>query len=89
MSRKNNMAKYFQGPKKGWISLEARIISLGKASNKRQMDLSKIVYTADVHTSGEIRRIKYSGNIMPDLGENADQMTPQMKEMMQSWGKEE
>jgi len=68
-----------KGPKKGWVTLTARIKSKSNPTGQGQMDLSKLRFTADVHTSGEIRNIQYSGNVMPDMGGNTDQMTPQMK----------
>jgi hypothetical protein len=71
-----------KGPKKGWVSLKARIKPQKGSSGAGQMDLSKLRFTADVHSSGEIRNIQYSGNVMPDLGDQSDQMTPQMKAMI-------
>lgn len=71
-----------KGSKKGWVNLKARIKPQKGASAAGQMDLSKLRFTAEVHSSGEIRNIQYSGNVMPDLGDNSDQMTPQMKEMI-------
>ena len=62
--------------------MKARIKPQKGASGAGQMDLSKLRFTADVHSSGEIRNIQYSGNVMPDLGDNSAQMTPQMKEMI-------
>lgn len=69
-----------KGPKKGWVTMTARIVSRG---TEVQMDLSKLRFIADIHSSGEIRNIHYTGNVMPDMGENTDQMSPQMKKMMQ------
>jgi len=40
------------------------------------MDLSKLTFTADMHSSGEIRRIQHQGNAMPPP--SAD-LPPQMK----------
>lgn len=71
-----------KGPKQGWVTMTARIKSKGSVS-QRQMDLSKLRFTADIHLSGEIRNIHYTGNVMPDRGEEANQMSPQMKKMMQ------
>lgn len=71
-----------KGPKKGWVIMNARIKPQKGSPAAGQMDLSKLRFTADVHSSGEIRNIQYSGNVMPDLGDNSDQMTPQMKEML-------
>jgi hypothetical protein len=69
-----------KGPKTGWVTMTAQIISGGAGG---QMDLSKLRFIADIHTSGEIRNIHYTGNIMPNRGENTDQMSPEMKKMME------
>ena len=89
MGKKNiNQSKHVyeysvsNGSKKGWVKLKARIKPQKGSSAAGQMDLSKLRFTADVHSSGEIRNIQYSGNVMPDLGDNSAQMTPQMKEMI-------
>ena len=89
MGKKNiNQSKHVyeysvsKGSKKGWVKLKARIKPQKGSSAAGQMDLSKLRFTADVHSSGEIRNIQYSGNVMPDLGDNIAQMTPQMKEMI-------
>lgn len=71
-----------KGPKKGWVTMTARIRSKGP-EGQGQMDLSKLRFIADVHASGEIRNIQYTGNAMPDLGEAAAQMPPEMKKMME------
>ena len=71
-----------KGPKQGWVTMTARIKPKG-SGDQGQMDLSKLRFTADIHLSGEIRNIQYTGNVMPDLGEEANQMSPQMKKMMQ------
>ena len=90
MGKKNtNQSKHIyeysvsKGPKKGWVIMNARIKPQKGSPAAAQMDLSKLRFTADVHSSGEIRNIQYSGNVMPDLGDNSDQMTPQMKAMLE------
>lgn len=69
-----------KGPKAGWVTMTAQIISGGAGVH---MDLSKLRFMADVHSSGEIRNIRYTGNVIPDMGESANQMTPEMKKMME------
>lgn len=71
-----------KGPKDGWVSLTAQIQSDG-SSEQGAMDLSKIVFTADIHSSGEIRNIQYTGSVAPDLGESAAQMTPEIIKMIE------
>jgi hypothetical protein len=80
MGKKNiNQSKHVyeysvsKGPKKGWVIMNARIKPQKGSPAAGQMDLSKLRF---------IRNIQYSGNVMPDLGDNSDQMTPQMKEML-------
>jgi hypothetical protein len=70
------------GPKKGWVSLTARITSQKNMSGDvgGQMDLSKIKFTAEMHTSGEIRNIQYSGNAMPPM--DTQGLPPEMAAMM-------
>lgn len=68
-----------KGPKTGWVTMTARIQDSGDQGG---IDLSKLVFTAEVHTSGEIRNIQYSGDVMPDMGEDAGQIPAQMMEMM-------
>jgi len=84
-NRSKNVYEYSvsKGPETGWVTLKARIQSRGRPSGQGQMDLSKLLFSADLHSSGEIRNIRYSGDIMPDMGEQADQMTPEMKAMLQ------
>lgn len=69
-----------KGPKRGWVSLTAKIKSQKSHSGQtgRQMDLSKITFFADMHPSGDIRNIRHEGNPMPppDPG-----MPPEMKAM--------
>ncbi len=69
-----------KGPKKNWVTLNARIVSMGKKAGK--IDLSRVVYSADVHQSGEIRNVNYTGDAMPDLGEQAAQMPPETLAMI-------
>ena len=69
-----------KGPKRGWVSLTAKIKSQKTSSGQSggQMDLSKITFFADMHTSGEIRNIRHEGNPMPPPDPS---MPPEMKAM--------
>jgi len=69
-----------KGPKRGWVSLKAKIKSQKTSSGQSggQMDLSKITFFADMHTSGEIRNIRHEGNPMPPPDPS---MPPEMKAM--------
>ena len=72
--------KVSKGPKRGWVSLRAKIKSQKTSSGQSggQMDLSKITFFADMHTSGEIRNIRHEGNPMPPPDPS---MPPEMKAM--------
>jgi len=82
INRSKNVIEYrvSKGPKKGWVSLTARIKSHGGASAQGggSMDLSKLTFTADMHYSGETRNIRHQGNAMPPPGPD---LPPQMKAM--------
>jgi len=56
-----------RGPKSGWVSLTAKIKSQKSHSGQTglQMDLSKITFFADMHSSGDIRNIRHEGNPLP------------------------
>ena len=75
--------KVCPGPKKGWVSLKARIKSQSGPSGQSggQMDLSRLRFTADMHRSGEIRNIQYSGNPFPGMQANTKGMPAGMAAM--------
>lgn len=62
------------GPKKGWVRLTGKILSAAGG-----MDLKKMTFTGDMHTSGEIRNKKVTGSAAPQM----EGMTPEMKAMME------
>jgi hypothetical protein len=70
-----------EGPKSGWVSLAARIVSQQVPGTEPGggMDLSGITFHADMHESGELRNIRHEGSALPP---GAADMPPQMKEMM-------
>jgi len=68
--------KISTGPKKGWVRLTAKILSAGGG-----MDLKKMTFTGDMHTSGEIRNKQVTGSAAPQM-EGMEGMTPEMKAMM-------
>jgi len=68
--------KISAGPKKGWVRLTARILSAAGG-----IDLKKMTFTGDMHTSGEIRNKQVSGSAAPQM-EGMEGMTPEMKAMM-------
>jgi hypothetical protein len=85
VNRSKNVIEYkvSTGPKKGWVTVSARIRSKGGAAKGgNQMDLSGMSFKADVHKSGEIRNIQSSGTPMPDLGKSAKQMPKAALEAM-------
>jgi hypothetical protein len=85
VNRSKNVIEYkvSMGPKKGWVTISARILpKAGGAKGGGQMDLSGMSFKADVHKSGETRNIESSGSPMPDLGESAKQMPKEALETM-------
>ena len=68
--------KISAGPKKGWVRLTARILSAAGG-----IDLKKMTFTGDMHTSGEIRNKQVTGSAAPQM-EGMEGMTPEMKAMM-------
>jgi len=78
LSRTKSIIEYrvSRGPRSGWVSLTARIKSQSNQSGG-QIDPSRILFKADMHRSGEIRNIQYSGSALPPMGEGADRLTPE------------
>jgi hypothetical protein len=74
-----------KGPKKGWVSLVARIKSHTNEAGEdsaEQTGLTRVTYKADMHSSGEIRNIHHEGASLPNVG-TTENLTPEMKAMMQ------
>jgi hypothetical protein len=78
VSRSKSVIEYrvSRGPRSGWVSLTARIKSQSNQSGG-QIDPSRILFKADMHRSGEIRTIQYSGSAVLPMGEGADQLPPE------------
>ncbi|HXH72645.1 MAG TPA: hypothetical protein VNI58_07530 [Mariprofundaceae bacterium] len=75
--------RVLKGEKPGWVKLEAKIVA-HSAQGQGGIDYTKLTYTADMHTSGELRRIAHSGSAMPPMPEDQlAQMPPQYAAMMQ------
>ena len=79
-SRSKSVIEYTigEGHKRGWVAVTGKIISQSAPEGGGGMDLSKLTFTADVHSSGEARRIKTSGSAMPPM---EGEIPPQMKAM--------
>lgn len=60
--------KVTKGDRKGWVKIEGRIVK-HSANSEGGIDYSKLIYTADMHSSGELRNIKHSGSAMPPIPE--------------------
>jgi len=69
--------KVSAGPKKGWVRVTAKILSADGG-----MDLKKMTFTGDMHTSGEIRNKKVTGSAAPQM-DGMEGMPPEMKAMME------
>jgi hypothetical protein len=75
-----------KGPKRGWVSLGARITSQkneGGESIADRIGLTRIVFRADMHSSGEIRNIRYEGGGPIARGSNREDLPPEVAAMMQ------
>jgi len=79
--------RVMKGERKGWVKIEGRIVSHSAQSQGGGVDYLKLVYTADMHTSGELRNIKHAGSAMPPIPEEQlAAMPPQYAEMMKQSG---
>jgi len=75
------------GERKGWVKIEGRIVKHSAQSEGGGVDYSKLTYTADMHSSGELRNIKHSGSAMPPIPEEQLAAMPaQYAEMMRQSG---
>ncbi|MCF7822112.1 MAG: hypothetical protein K9M17_06700 [Mariprofundaceae bacterium] len=78
--------RVMEGERKGWVKIEGRIVSHSSRS-QGGVDYSKLAYTADMHTSGELRNIKHTGSAMPPIPEEQlAAMPPQYADMMRQSG---
>ena len=65
------------GPKKGWVRVTAKILSAAGG-----MDLKKMTFAGDMHTSGEIRNKTVTGSAAPQM-DGMEGVPPEMKAMME------
>jgi hypothetical protein len=73
------------GPKKGWVSLVARIKSQKNEAGENLADrigLTRIVFRADMHSSGEMRTIRYEGGGSIAGGGKGQDLPPEVTAMM-------
>jgi hypothetical protein len=61
--------------KAGWVHVEARIRNKQMVA-EGGMDISRLLYEADMHQSGQLKNVKYTGSLMPndDAGPMAEMM---------------
>ena len=79
--------RVMKGDRKGWVKIEGRIVKHSAQAEGGGVDYSKLVYTADMHSSGELRNIKHSGSAMPPIPEEQLAAMPaQYAEMMKQSG---
>ena len=78
--------RIMKGDKRDWVKIEGRIVK-HSAQSEGGMDYSKLTYTADMHSSGELRNIKHSGSAMPPIPEEQLAAMPaQYADMMRQSG---
>jgi hypothetical protein len=78
--------KVTRGPKKGWVSILARIKSQKNEAGENiadRMGLPGITFMADMHSSGEFRNVHHEGSMQIRGGPNTDNLSPEMAAMMQ------
>lgn len=76
-----------KGERKGWVKIEGRIVKHSAQVEGGGVDYSKLIYTADMHSSGELRDIQHSGSAMPSISEEQlAAMPPQYADMMRQSG---
>ncbi|MFH1985656.1 MAG: hypothetical protein ABIL58_27805 [Pseudomonadota bacterium] len=68
------------GAKKGWVTLTAKF--LNNPLEDSGMDMGKMTFTADMHTTGELRNKKVTGSPAPPMGD-MEGVPPEMKAMME------
>lgn len=72
-----------KGIKKGWVSITAKIKSSAK-DKESGLDMGKMSFKANMHSSGEFRNISYSGN--PMAQQPTQNIPPQMQAMIAQQG---
>lgn len=69
-----------KGDRAGWVHVKARIRNRQMQGG---MDISRILYEAEVHSSGQLRNVHYTGSLMPEeQARQMQQMPEQMQQMM-------
>lgn len=68
-----------KGKKTGWVGLTGKIIK--SAADGGGLDMGKMTFTADMHTSGELRNKQVTGSPAPPMGD-MEGVPPEMKAMM-------
>lgn len=83
VSRSRTVIEYkiAAGKKKDWVSVIARIRSQKDESGQdtgQAMGIYQVTYSADMHSSGEIRNIKYTGaKLSPEMEEQIKTLPPE------------
>ncbi len=77
-SKREFIYKISKGKKQGWVSISANIKSSPK-DKESGMDMSRMSFKADMHKSGELRHVQYSGS--PFVQQSAN-IPPEMQAMM-------
>jgi len=74
-----------KGPKSGWVSLTGKITSMSSDEGGEQMDMSKLSFFAEMHSSGVLRNISYEGSILPPMEAEAGEMSPEFATMYEGF----
>ena len=74
-----------KGPKSGWIFLTGKITSMSSDQSGEQMDMSKLSFFAEMHSSGALRNISYEGDILPPMQAEAGEIPPEIAAMYEGF----
>ena len=74
-----------KGPKSGWVSLAGKITSMSSGEGGEQMDMSKLSFFAEMHSSGVLHNISYEGSILPPMEAEAGEIPPEIAAMYEGF----
>jgi hypothetical protein len=74
-----------KGPKPEWVSLTGKITFMSGDEGGEQMDMSKLSFFAEMHSSGEIQNISYEGSVLPAMGAEAGEIPPEIAAMYEGF----
>lgn len=70
-----------KGQKSGWVSITGKITSMSSDEGGEQMDMSKLSFFAEMHSSGVLRNISYEGSILFPMEAESGEIPPELVAM--------